>query len=96
MNQFLLTTALEETWLENPEKSALFLVEWYWLFSRKVRWLKMNAEVLPYHWDDSHKLYNDYTSLNNSAWFGGKKIDIGFGKNYKENSTLKSSQMHFD
>ena len=24
----------------------------------------MNAVVLPYHWDDRHKLYNDYQYLN--------------------------------
>ena len=24
----------------------------------------MNAEVLPYHWDDRNKLYDDYQYLN--------------------------------
>ena len=63
VNRFLVTTALEETWPENPETPILLLGEWCRLYSRKEYWSKMNAEVLPYHWDDRNKLYRDYQYL---------------------------------
>ncbi len=60
MRKVLVTTALEETWPEDPQTPVLFLGEWCRLYSRKDRWSAMNAEVLPYHWDDRQKLYADY------------------------------------
>jgi putative transferase (TIGR04331 family) len=63
--RFLVTTALEETWPEDPETPVLFLGEWCRLYSRKERWSRMKAEVLPYHWDDRNKLYEDYHYLQN-------------------------------
>lgn len=62
-NRFLITTALEETWVE--DQPALFLGEWCRLYSRKDRWSEMNAVLLPYHWDDRDKLYSDYQYLGN-------------------------------
>ena len=59
---FLVTTGLEDTWPENDE-SILFLGEWCRLYSRKHRWVNMDAEVIPYHWDDRNKLYKDYQYL---------------------------------
>ena len=59
--RFLITTALEETWREDVP--VLFLGEWCRRYSRRERWSKMNAEVLPYHWDDRAKLYADYQHL---------------------------------
>lgn len=61
VNRTLVTTALEETWPEG--KPALFLGEWCRLFTRKDIWSKMDAEVLPYHWDDREKLQADYDYL---------------------------------
>lgn len=61
MKRFLITTALEETWRDN--EPVLFLGEWCRQYSRKNRWLKMDAEVLPYHWDDRTKLHADYQYL---------------------------------
>ena len=61
VKRFLITTALEETWRE--DEPVLFLGEWGRRYSRKDSWLKMNAEVLPYHWDDRTKLYADYQYL---------------------------------
>jgi len=34
-------------------------------------------------WLNGNKLYNDYIGLSNSSWYGGKKIDIGLGRNFK-------------
>lgn len=61
MKRFLITTALEETWLD--DQPVLFLGEWCRLYSRKEHWSKMNAEVSPYHWDDRGKFYSDYQYL---------------------------------
>ncbi len=61
MKRFLITTALEETW--RVDEPVLFLGEWCQLYSRKERWAALDAEVLPYHWDDRAKLYDDYQYL---------------------------------
>lgn len=61
MKRFLITTALEETWCQ--DKPVLFLGEWCRLYDRKDHWANMDAEVLPYHWDDRSKLYADYLFL---------------------------------
>jgi putative transferase (TIGR04331 family) len=61
VKRFLITTALEETWRD--DEPVLFLGEWCRRYSRKKHWEKMNAEVLPYHWDDRTKLYADYQHL---------------------------------
>ncbi len=60
--RFLITTALEVTWVE--DQPILFLGEWCRLYSRKQRWSKMNALVQAYHWDDREKLFSDYIYLN--------------------------------
>ncbi|HQT25710.1 MAG TPA: hypothetical protein PLK99_03830, partial [Burkholderiales bacterium] len=61
MKRFLITTALEETWKDDGP--VLFLGEWCMLHERRDRWSAMNAEVLPYHWDDRKKLHDDYLYL---------------------------------
>ncbi|MBI5630407.1 MAG: transferase [Elusimicrobia bacterium] len=62
MKRFLCTTALEETWGEDRQP-VLFLGEWCRRHSRRERWGRMNAEVLPYHWDDRARLHEDYLYL---------------------------------
>lgn len=62
MKKFLITTALEETWADN--KPVVFLGEWCRLYSRRDRWSKMDAELLPYHWDDQAKFFSDYQYLS--------------------------------
>ena len=61
VKRFLITTALEDTWCD--DEPVLFLGEWCRRYSRKARWADMDAEVLPYHWDDRGKLYADYQYL---------------------------------
>jgi len=61
VKRFLITTALEETWRD--DEPVLFLGEWCRRYSRRNRWAPMEAEVLPYHWDDRAKLYADYQYL---------------------------------
>ena len=60
--RFLITTALEGTWLE--DQPVLFLGEWCRLYSRKDRWSEMNAVVQTHHWDDREKFYTDYQYMN--------------------------------
>lgn len=61
MKRFLVTTALEQTWCD--DEPILFLGEWCRRHSHKHRWSGMDAEVLPYHWDDRAKLFADYQYL---------------------------------
>ncbi|QQR81405.1 MAG: hypothetical protein IPJ69_04580 [Deltaproteobacteria bacterium] len=61
VKRFLITTAMEDTWCGN--KPVLFLGEWCKRYSRKEHWSSMDAEVLPYHWDDRVKLFSDYQYL---------------------------------
>jgi len=60
--RFLITTALEDTWYED-NRPVLFLGEWCKLYSNKHHWMKLDAEVVPYHWDDREKLHKDYKYL---------------------------------
>lgn len=61
MKRFLITTALEETWRDDVP--VLFLGGWCQIYVRKEKWQKMDAEVVPYHWDERKKLYQDYLYL---------------------------------
>ena len=58
---FLITTPLENTWRDDVP--VLFLGEWCRRFSQKERWENIDAEVLPYHWDDRDRLHSDYQYL---------------------------------
>lgn len=60
MKRLLVTTALEETWRDEP---VLFLGEWCRRFERRQRWSQMDAVLLPYHWDDRARLQKDYAYL---------------------------------
>lgn len=61
MKRFLITTADERTWPKDVP--VLFLGEWCKLYNRRHVWEAMDAEVVPYHWDDREKLYRDYIYL---------------------------------
>jgi putative transferase (TIGR04331 family) len=58
---FLITTDWEETWRDNGQ--AVFLGEWCRRYSRKDRWSKMNAQMVPYHWNDRDQLHKDHQYL---------------------------------
>ena len=57
VKRLLVSTALEGSWGET--EPVLFLGEWCRLYSRRHCWLALDAEVLPYHWDDRGKFIND-------------------------------------
>jgi putative transferase (TIGR04331 family) len=59
---FLITTADQRFW--KTDEPILFLGEWCKLYSQKSVWKELSYEVLPYHWDDRKKLYQDYIYLN--------------------------------
>ena len=59
--RFLITTALETTWVEDQQ--VLFLGDWCQLYSRRDKWMTMDGVVLPYHWADREKLHRDYQYL---------------------------------
>lgn len=54
----LVTTPLEKTWGETEE--ICFLGSWCCLYSREDVWSKRNYKILPYHWDDRQKAFNDF------------------------------------
>ena len=58
----LATTADQRFW--ETDKRILFLGEWCRLYSQKHIWSQLDHEVLPYHWDDREKLYQDYLLLD--------------------------------
>jgi len=60
---YLVTTAIEETWPNEPDIRVLFLGEWCKLYSRKGKWQIFESGVLTYHWDDRLKLFKDYNYI---------------------------------
>jgi len=54
---FLVTTADQRHWKTDEE--IVFLGEWCRLYSQKNIWSKLDHRVLPYHWDDRKRLYED-------------------------------------
>lgn len=62
VERVLITTALEDTWPEY-DTPVLFLGEWCKLYSSKDKWSKFDSMIVPYHWDDRTKLYEDYVYL---------------------------------
>lgn len=57
----LVLTALEETW--GTSESLLFLGEWCKRYERRGVWEKRTHKTVPFHWDDRHKLRQDYDYL---------------------------------
>lgn len=62
IGMFLITTADQRFW--KTDEPVLFLGQWCKLFSQRAVWEKLHHEVLPYHWDDRKKLYQDYLYLD--------------------------------
>ena len=60
--RFLVTTAIEETIPQN--EPILFLGEWCRPFKNINKLDKLDAKVLPYHWDDRSKLHKDYSYIS--------------------------------
>src|SRR5436190_6513398 len=58
---FLVTTADQRYW--KTDEKILFLGEWCKIYDQRHVWSKLDHEVLPYHWDNRHKLYQDYLYL---------------------------------
>ena len=59
---FLATTANQTFW--KKEEKILFLGEWCKPFDQHQTLENLDYEVLPYHWDDRGKLYNDQKYLS--------------------------------
>lgn len=55
---FLVTTADQRFW--KTDEKILFLGKWCKKYQDKSIWENLDAEVLPYHWDDRQRLYRDY------------------------------------
>lgn len=59
---FLVTTADQRFW--KKDEKILFLGEWCKIYSQKNVWSRLDHQVLPYHWDDRARLYQDYLCLD--------------------------------
>lgn len=60
-SRYLITTADERTW--PTDQPVLFLGEWCKRHTRRHVWSGMDAEVVPYHWDDRDKFHKDHLYL---------------------------------
>ena len=58
---FLITTANQRFW--KKDEKILFLGEWCKPYATKEAWLRLDYEVVPYHWDNRGQLYQDYLYL---------------------------------
>jgi len=58
---FLITTADERGW--EKDHPVLCLGTWCRTYKNQNSWEKLNARVVPYHWDNRNKLYSDYLYL---------------------------------
>ena len=61
--EYLVTSSIEETW--PSEGRIVFLGQWCCIYSRKVKWQKIDYEIAEYHWDNREKLRSDYQMINN-------------------------------
>jgi len=61
-DRFLVTTAEERTW-PTTGRRLLFLGEWCRLYDRRGAWERLDAEIVPYHWNDRDKFVRDYHDL---------------------------------
>ena len=61
MNHFLVCSSFEETWIN--DSPILFLGEWCRKYDRRHIWQNLDAEVIPYHWDNNKKFNADYLYL---------------------------------
>lgn len=59
---FLVCTADEGFWPEHGP--VLFLGEWCKIWNRRDRWEPMDHRVLPYHWSDPERAFNDYLAAD--------------------------------
>lgn len=59
--RLLVTTSDQRSW--RREKPLLFIGNWCRLPDEHERWEGLDAEVLPYHWDDRNKFHADYSYL---------------------------------
>lgn len=62
-NNLLITTALDDTWLKNQHFHRIFLTEACCLFSQRDKWVHLEREIVPYHWNDRKKLKADHDNL---------------------------------
>jgi putative transferase (TIGR04331 family) len=82
--RFLITTAEENSW--KTDRPVLFLGEWCRLYKQRKQWKNFDAVVLPYHWDDREKYFDDYSYLQKAyeetLWSSCEALNSFHGTNY--------------
>ncbi|MDH5731086.1 MAG: LIC12162 family protein, partial [Gammaproteobacteria bacterium] len=61
VNRLLVTSPNEQTW--GNGQSILFVDEWCKPKSKEKLWRNYDFDVVPYHWNDRQRLYEDYIYL---------------------------------
>jgi putative transferase (TIGR04331 family) len=72
LSRLLVTTADQRTW--KRDEHILFLGNWCRLPDETDKWQGLEADVLPYHWDDSNKYLSDYYFLDSCYEVTLKKL----------------------
>lgn len=87
VKRFLITTADERSWqTENP---ILFLGEWCRLYHRRKTWESLDAEIVPYHWDDRQKLHQDYIYLSSLYEDLLKEVSVALNQFHNVDHSLR-------
>lgn len=87
VKRVLITTSIESTWPGNSQP-VLFLGEACKLYSRKHVWQTLDAETVPYHWDDRSKFQNDYVYLQ--RFYEGILIELSEALNKVHNTNYST------
>ena len=88
LKSYLVTTAIEETW-PSDRSPIIFIGEWCKLYSRKAIWKKTDHQVLPYHWDDRQKLFEDYLFLNRTYEEFLKAVSLKLNEYHGKDYSIK-------
>lgn len=84
---FLICTADDAFWPAHGP--VLFLGEWCKIWSCRERWGAMKHEVLPYHWSDPQRAYNDYLLLDRFYEDYLQRLAAGLNRAHKVEHSLR-------
>jgi len=84
---FLITTGDQRFW--KIDEPVLFLGEWCRIYYERHIWGKLDFEILPYHWDNRKKLYEDYIYINNIYERILTQLTVLLNKYHGENHSLR-------
>ena len=84
---FLITTALEETWIDNEK--IIFLGDWCLILNNDRKYRKTDYIINDYHWDDRDKYNRDFYFINNLYEKKLKEFSILLNKKHNINQNTQ-------